>query len=148
MIVSHAEHYTGFQFNLSCSSQIDNAVDTDVTVPTTWLKGMPKIRNDSRITVFPAFKENSVFTSIVQFSPLRVRDSGSYSCSSTVNPAPDHPKSQYLFKSDEVSLKKTNPYTISPCKLSIEQTFCPWLLRLLYKLHSPPSFPLHNMLYY
>ena len=123
----NAPHHTGFDLNLVCTSLIDQAVDTGVTVTHTWSR-CPKagrtwniIRNSSRITVFPVFGEKPEFKSLLEFSPLQRSDDSIYSCESTVYPAPDNPKYQYLFKSDEEPVKI--PFDISPRKLSMDPLY-------------------------
>ena len=130
-----APHYTGFNFSLMCTSEIDKAADTGVTVTHMWFLGRrtwkrwSKIQNTSRITMFPVFGEKPEFKSLLQFSPLRKSDDYYYSCKSIVHPAPDDPKSQYLFKSDEEYVK--DRFDISTSKLSMEPLyisnffFCP-----------------------
>ena len=124
-----APHHTGIDFNLMCTSVIDRAADTGVTVTHTWSRGWrtwriwSTIRNSSRITVFPVFGEKPEFKSLLQFSPLRKSDDYSYSCKSTVYPALDHPKYQYLLKSDKESAK--TPFDISASKLSMDPLYIP-----------------------
>ena len=117
-----APHYTGFQFSLECSSEIAQAVDTDVTVNHTWYKARTlhyswtKIQNNSRVSPLPVFQENHGFTSYLQFSPLQKQDDYYYSCKSTVYPSPGDPKYEYLVESDRDSAKV--PFDLSPRKLS------------------------------
>ena len=122
IVVSDAKHYTGFQFNLNCSSQIDEAVVTGVTVSHTWYKRRSKwsrwteIKNSTRVTVLPVMGQRPDFYSIIQFSPLQKSDESYYYCKSTVSPLPDNPK---LVKNESDS--SNDPFKVSPSKLCMHQ---------------------------
>ena len=118
----NAKHFTGFEFKLKCSSLINEAVVTDVTVNHTWYKRRirwsrwTEIKNSSSVTVLPVMGDRPEFYSILQFSPLQKRDESYYYCKSTVSSTPDYPN---LEKNEGDSSK--DPFKISPSKLCMDQ---------------------------
>ena len=81
--------FTGQQLNLTCRVELDETVDSDVTVTTTWFRGGMLLDDTNRTRIFPAEQSDSnrlLYESIVVFSPLGQVDAGDYECRVDVTP--------------------------------------------------------------
>ena len=87
--------YAGTPLTLTCSIQLNPAVDTTVMVTRMWRgPGSQAVSNSSRMTVSNVFKgSDNLYETTIEFHPLSTTDSGNYECEATV--APD-PQSQFV----------------------------------------------------
>ena len=90
--------HAGTPLTLTCSIQLNPAVDTTVMVNRTWRgPGSQGVSNSSRVTVSnldsrPAF----LYETTIEFVPLNTTDGGDYECEATVTP---DPQSQFVIMS-------------------------------------------------
>ena len=73
-------YYIGTSLNLTCTTELDPAVDTTVEMMSTWTGPGGVISIDKRVS----FSERNSNPSVLMFSILYPEDSGTYSCSVTV----------------------------------------------------------------
>ena len=81
--------FAGVLFNLTCSIQLDLAVDTQFNVTGMWTRSGTPLTNGSRITVYGTSESASsqhLFQTRVQFSPLIDADDGLFTCQAIVEP--------------------------------------------------------------
>ena len=77
---------------MECLIQLDNTVDTSVTVTVLWSASDGKnITNTSRYTVSPVTGSFPAYNAILSISNLMVTDSGNYACNPTTSPDPLSP---------------------------------------------------------
>ena len=90
--------YAGTPLTLTCSIQLNPAVDTTVMVTRTWSgPGSQVISNSSHVTVSDILKKSAfIYTTTIEFDPLSATDSGDYECEATVTP---DPQSQFVITS-------------------------------------------------
>ena len=90
--------YAGTPLTLTCSIQLNPAVDTTVMVTRMWTgPGSQVVSNSSRLTVSNILKRSTfLFETTIQFDPLTTTDSGNYECEATVTP---DPQSQFVLMS-------------------------------------------------
>ena len=75
--------YAGTNFNLTCTIQLNTAVDTPVVVNSTW-HGPVEIPTGTRVT---ASEPTGTGARYLMFRPLNTSDSGHYTCEVTVSPS-------------------------------------------------------------
>ena len=82
--------YAGTPLTLTCSIQLNPAVDTTVVVARMWSgPGSQTVSNSSRITVSNLVESSGfVYKTTIEFAPLNTTDSGNYKCEATVSPDP------------------------------------------------------------
>ena len=87
--------YAGTPLTLTCSIQLNPAVDTTVMVTRMWRGPRSQtISNSSHVTVSNLVERPAFFyETTIQFSPLSTTDSGDYECEATVIP---DPQSQFV----------------------------------------------------
>ena len=73
-------YYIGTSLNLTCTTELDPAVDNTVAVMSTWTGPGGAISSDERVS----FSEHDSNPNVLMFSILYPEDSGTYSCSVTV----------------------------------------------------------------
>ena len=73
-------YYIGTSLNLTCTTELDPAVDTTVPVLSTWTGPAGVILSSERVS----FSGRNSNPSVLMFSILYPEDSGTYSCSVTV----------------------------------------------------------------
>ena len=81
--------FTGQQLNLTCRVELDETIDSDVTVTTTWFRGQVLLDDTNRTRIISAEQSDSnrlLYESIVVFSPLGQVDAGDYECGVDVTP--------------------------------------------------------------
>ena len=90
--------YAGTPLSLTCSIQLNPAVDTTVMVTRTWSgPGSQAVSNSSRVTVPNLVKtSDNLYVAAIQFIPLSTTDSGNYECEATVTA---DPQSQFVIMS-------------------------------------------------
>ena len=90
--------YAGTPLTLTCSIQLNPAVDTTVMVTRTWSgPGSQAVSISSRVTVSNLVKRSeNLYETTIEFGPLTTTDTGDYECEATV--APD-PQSQFVIMS-------------------------------------------------
>ena len=87
--------YAGTSLTLTCSIQLNPAVDTTVMVTRMWSgPGSQGVSNSSRVTVSNLLKRSTfLYKTTIEFDPLSATDSGNYECEATVTP---DPQSQFV----------------------------------------------------
>ena len=80
--------YTEDDLTLTCTVELDKAVDTgvDVTVEWTGPPGDTMLSPDGRITVSEVTGSRPTYQSIVNITSLEMSDSGPYTCTATASP--------------------------------------------------------------
>ena len=79
--------FRGLDVTFTCSIALDRAVNTPVTVQGTWNRNGTDLVNDgSRITVMSSPMTMPPFSTTVRINPLRISDTGMYTCSATITP--------------------------------------------------------------
>ena len=112
--VSITPNYTGVlhagtPLTLTCSIQLNPAVDTTVMVTRMWRGPRSQtVSNSSRVTVSNLFKRPTfIYETTIEFIPVSISDSGNYECEATVTP---DPQSQFVIMSTAGS--DTHPVTV------------------------------------
>ena len=87
--------YAGTPLTLTCSIQLNPAVDTTVMVTRMWRgPGSQVVSNSSHVTVSNLLKRLTfVYETTIEFDLLSTTDSGNYECEATVTP---DPQSQFV----------------------------------------------------
>ena len=87
--------YAGTPLTLTCSIQLNPAVDTGVVVTRMWRgPGSLVVSNTSRVTVSNLLNGSTfLYEMTIEFIPLSTTDSGNYDCEATVTP---DPQSQFI----------------------------------------------------
>ena len=80
--------YAGTNFNLTCTIELNTAVDTPVVVNSTW-HGPVVILTGTRVVVSEPTRTGIRYQTILMFRPLNTSDSGHYTCEATVGPSPE-----------------------------------------------------------
>ena len=78
--------YTITQLILSCVIELDEAVDTEVSINQTWSGPRGQIIPDSHVTISDVTFEEENYYSDVMFSFLQSLDSGNYTCMASAMP--------------------------------------------------------------
>jgi len=101
--------FAGVLFNLTCSIQLDPAVDTQFNVAGIWTRSGTLLTNGSRITVFGTSESTSsqhLFQTRVQFNSLTDADEGLFTCQAIVKPQTPH--SDFVVGTTAVSMQQIN----------------------------------------
>ena len=79
--------YEGTQFFLTCSILLDESVDLEVDVATTWSNSSGGISNTARtlLSSVQPTAEDFVYSTTLTFDPLQLSDTDDYTCSVTVS---------------------------------------------------------------
>ena len=89
--------YAGTEFTLTASITFTDddvrAVDVDLTLDISWIRGSDVIVSDTRISVSGISGSDISYTASLTFSPITTDDTGSYTATVTVIPAT---ASQYI----------------------------------------------------
>ena len=87
--------YAGTPLTLTCSIQLNPAVDTTVMVTRMWREPASQtVSNSSHVTVSNLVERGAfLYETTIQFVPLSTTDSGNYECEATVIP---DPQSQFV----------------------------------------------------
>ena len=90
--------YAGTPLTLTCSIQLNPAVDTTVMATRMWRgPGSQVVSNSSHVTVSNLLKRLTfVYETTIEFDPLSTTDSDNYECEATVTP---DPQSQFVIMS-------------------------------------------------
>ena len=84
--------YVKGNVTLKCLIQLDNTVDTSVTVAVVWsTSDGVAITNTSRYTVSPVIGSFPTYNATLHLSNLMISDSGGYTCNATASPVPPSP---------------------------------------------------------
>ena len=98
-VTNSSSTYAGTNFNLTCTIELNTAVDTPVVVNSTW-HGPVEIPTGTRIIASEPTGTGIRYQTILMFRPLNTSDSGNYACEVTVSPSPE---SQFITASTEGS---------------------------------------------
>ncbi len=101
---SEATVYTSDSLNLTCTTSINPAVNTEVRVTHRWVGPNGVLASGSSMSISEVTGSGQDYTSTVQFNSLRSSDSGSYSCFAVVY---SEPSSISIATSEGVSLTTT-----------------------------------------
>ena len=86
--------YAGTPLTLTCSIQLNPAVDTTVVVTRIWSKPGSQAVSNSRVTVSNLVeRSDNLYESTIEFSSLNTSDGTNYKCEATVTP---DPQSQFI----------------------------------------------------
>ena len=82
--------YAGTPLTLTCSIQLNPAVDTTVMVTRMWRGPASQVvSNSSHVTMSNIFNRSTfLYETTIEFGPLNTTDSGDYECEATVAPEP------------------------------------------------------------
>ena len=83
-VTNSSAAYAGTNFNLTCTIELNTAVDTSVVVNSTW--GQPVLI--PHVTSEPNGNRTKYLTTLM-FRPLSTSDTGNYTCEATVSPSPE-----------------------------------------------------------
>ena len=102
--------HAGIPLTLTCSIQLNPAVDTTVMVTRMWSgPGSQSLSNDTRVTVSNLLNRSAfIYKTTIEFGPLSTSDGGNYECEATV--APDPSQSQFVTMSTRGNA--THPVTV------------------------------------
>jgi len=123
--------YAGTPLTLTCSIQLNPAVDTTVMVTRMWRGPRSQVvRNTSLVTVSCLVEQSdNLFETSIVFNPLRTSSGGSYNCGATVTP---DPQSQFVI----MSTASSDTHTIT-----VQGEYCQWGIILdTFAYHSLQSF--------
>ena len=87
--------YAGTNFNLTCTIELNTAVDTPVVVNSIW-RGPVVIPTGAHVVASEPTGTGARYQTILMFRPLNTSDSGNYTCEVTVSPPPE---SQFIISS-------------------------------------------------
>ena len=87
--------YAGTNFNLTCTIELNTAVDTPVVINSTW-RGPVVIAAGTRVVASAPTGTGARHQTTLMFCPLNRSDSGNYTCEATVSPSPE---SQFIIAS-------------------------------------------------
>ena len=80
--------YAGTNFNLTCTIELNTAVNTTVVVNSTW-RGPLGVPAGTRFVASEPTGTGARSQTILMFHPLNTSDSGNYTCEATVSPSPE-----------------------------------------------------------
>ena len=80
--------YAGTNFNLTCTIELNTAVDTPVVVNSTW-HGPVVILSGTRVVASEPTGNGTRYQTTLMFRPLNTSNSGNYTCEVTVSPSPE-----------------------------------------------------------
>ena len=81
--------YAGTNFNLTCTIELNTAVDTPVVVNSSTWYGPLGIPTGTRIIASEPTGTGAVYQITLMFRPLNTSDGGDYTCEATVSPSPE-----------------------------------------------------------
>ena len=82
--------YQGTELVITCTVTVDNAVNTRINISLRWNSESAEIMNGQYITISDTSSSGLEYTSTVTIRPVNTTDSGSYSCTVSVNPTSPH----------------------------------------------------------
>ena len=94
-VTNSSRTYAGTNFNLTCTIELNTAVDTPVVINNTW-HGPVVIPAGTRVVASAPTGTGARYQNILMFRPLNTSDSGNYTCEVTVSPSPE---SQFIITS-------------------------------------------------
>ena len=83
--------YARINLALICTIQLNTAVDTNVMVNTSWTGTNAMFASNSLISITNVSESVAPYMTTVLFSPLKITDSGNYTCQADVRPRPSSP---------------------------------------------------------
>ena len=92
---SSGTYHPGTNFNLTCTIELNTAVDTPVVINSTWHRPVV-IPAGTRVVASAPTGTGARYQTILMFRPLNTSDSGNYTCEVTVSPSPE---SQFIISS-------------------------------------------------
>ena len=87
-VTNSSETYAGTNFTLTCTIELNMAVDTQVVVNRTW-RGPLGVPTGTRVVSSAPTGTGGRYQTILMFHPLNTSDSGNYTCEATVSPSPE-----------------------------------------------------------
>ena len=94
-VTNSSSTYAGTNFNLTCTIELNTAVDTQVVINSTW-RGPLGVPTGTRVVASAPTGTGVRYQTILMFRPLNTSDSGNYTCEATVSPSPE---SQFIIAS-------------------------------------------------
>ena len=87
-VVKDYTPYNGTKFNITCTVEVDVAVDTGITIDSEWV--LPQhVNNSGTISNISKTETKLKQSRTLIFRPLRGEDNGTYTCRARVQPKPD-----------------------------------------------------------
>ena len=99
--------YEGTQFFLTCSILLDESVDLEVDVATTWSNPAGMISNTTR-TLLSSVQPTAAdfaYSATLTFDPLQSSDTDDYTCSVTVSISSDFVESGEIMSMEGISVQ-------------------------------------------
>ena len=87
-VTNTSRTYAGTNFNLTCTIELNPAVDTTVVINSTW-RGPLGVPAGTRVVASELTGTGARYRTILMFRPLNMSDSGNYTCEVTVSPSPE-----------------------------------------------------------
>ena len=87
-VTNTSRTYAGTNFDLTCTIELNTAVDTPVVINSTW-HGPVVIATGPRVVASAPTGTGARYQTILMFRPLNTSDSGNYTCEVTVSPSPE-----------------------------------------------------------
>ena len=79
--------FAGLDLTFTCNITLDSAISTPVTVLGMWYRNGIVLTNDgNQITVMNSPMSTPPYTTSVRLNPVRISDTGTYTCEVTVTP--------------------------------------------------------------
>ena len=79
--------FAGLDLTFTCNITLDSTINTPVIVQRTWNRNGTVLTSDgNRITVMSSPMSTPPYTTSVQLNPVRISDTGTYTCAVTVTP--------------------------------------------------------------
>ena len=134
-VTNSSATYACTNFNLTCTIELNPAVDTPVVVNSTW-HGPVMIPTGTRVIASEPAGTGARYQTTLMFRPLNTSDSGHYTCEVTVSPSPEL---QFITASTAargslfVAVKGKRTHVIF---VFVNQLICYYLLTSQHK-HSP-----------
>ena len=88
-VTNSSSTYAGTNFNLTCTIELNTAVDTTVVVNSTWGRPVVIPTGTHVVDSEPTGTGARYYQSTLMFRPLNTSDSGNYTCEATVSPSPE-----------------------------------------------------------
>ena len=87
-VTNSSRTYAGTNFNLTCTIELNIAVDTPVVINSTW-RGPVVISAGTHVVASEPNGTGARYQTILMFRPLNTSDSGNYTCEVTVSQSPE-----------------------------------------------------------
>lgn len=100
--------YTGSPLTLTCTIQVDPAVDTPVMVSNQWIGHSSIFDDGERVIITQLEGKHPFYNSVVKFRSLKSKDAGDYACLANVSSLDESPLLHSTRSQAEITLKIGN----------------------------------------